>query len=68
MKTLQRRHRGVESFHRSMRAELRSEVISCLPWSRGRNVRSSRVSRGPEEEMQSQLRCVPESQAGSRAR
>jgi len=37
MKTLQRRHRGVESFHRSMRAELRSEVISCLPWSRGRN-------------------------------
>jgi len=36
-KTFQRRHRGVESFHQSMRAELRSEVISCLAWPRGRN-------------------------------
>lgn len=27
-----RKHRGVESFHRSMRAEQRSKVISCLPF------------------------------------
>ena len=68
MKTLQRRHRGVEGFHGSMHAERRSEVISCLPWPRGRNVRSSRASRVPEEEMQSQLCCVTEAQVGSRAR